>query len=106
MTFFVHRKSRNAKYWKICIDLTLLAASPVAGLKAMTEVQAEEVIREAYELIEDILVLLRPELLIACQCATKSWYTQLGRYASEVAGELGSSWLGSRGETYCSLAAS
>lgn len=78
-------------------DVVILDVCPLlkdSWLRLVTERQAEEAIKEAYEVIERILVLLRPELLISCQCATRSWSTQLGRYASDFAHELGSSWIG------------
>jgi len=75
-------------------DVMVLDVCPLLSdswLKSVTEREAEDAIREAYDVIERILVLLRPEILISCQCATKSWSTQLGRYASDFARELGSS---------------
>jgi hypothetical protein len=75
-------------------DVVILDVCPLLSdvwLRCITE--KEKAIKEAYELIEDILVLLKPELVISCQCATKSLSSHFGKHASEFAQELGSSWL-------------
>ncbi|KAK5069193.1 hypothetical protein LTR64_008653 [Lithohypha guttulata] len=50
---------------------------------------AEEAIRDAYLVTETILLLLKPKLLISCQCATKG-VGDFGLYASSFVERLGS----------------
>ena len=76
-------------------DVVILDVCPLLSdvwLKSTTETQVQEAIKEAYELIENILVLLRPEIVIACQCATGNPSIPFGLHASEFTRELGSSW--------------